>query len=593
MDNTLSVIGLGKLGSAMLASFAHKGWDVFGVDINQNFVDKINGGIAPVYEPQVTELLQKNIDHIVATTDLRYAILNSMATFIIVPTPSLESGRFSIEYVEKVIRGMAPAIREKNGYHLVVITSTVLPGDSVHLRELLEALSGKISGIDFGFCYNPDFIALGKIVHDFLNPDMILIGQDDETAGEILEKIHLSIVDNSPTIHRMSLYNAELAKIGLNSYCTLKITYANVIAEICENMPTGDASVVLNAIGADSRVGNKYFRGGLGFSGPCVRPETLIRTDKGLRRIDQLKIGDTVLTHMGRYKEITKVYIRLYDGPMVKIISMGSPSIPIVTTPDHPIWVASVGKNEPQFTPAYKIENADSILMPVFIPIPEGSNLTWCDGSAIGFNVESVSEEQYKGQVYNLEVEEDNSYVLEWGTVHNCFPRDNRALINVAGHMGVYHLLSDRVDEINNYHKTSRLSNLFLDILHKKDVESIAILGISYKEETPVIEESTSIAVAKRLAKEGIVVTMYDPQAMSNAKVELTDIENARFADSIEECLKDQSVCFIATPWNQFKLITADQLKQWMRSDPLILDAWNILPDMDGIDVRRIGKNNR
>ena len=440
--DTLSVVGLGKLGSAMLASFAHKGWGVIGVDINQDFVDKINAGQAPVYEPQVTELLQKNIDHIEATKDLRYAILNSSATFIIVPTPSLDSGRFSIEYVEKVIRDMVPAIRAKEGYHLVVITSTVLPGDSVHLRELLETLSGKTSGVDFGFCYNPDFIALGKIVHDFLNPDMILIGQDDENAGEILEKIHLSIVDNKPTVHRMSLYNAELAKIGLNSYCTTKITYANVIAEICENMPTGDASVVLNAIGADSRVGNKYFRGGLGFSGPC-------------------------------------------------------------------------------------------------------------------------------------------------------FPRDNRALINVAGHMGVYHLLCDRVDEVNDYHKTSRLSNLFLDILHKKNIESIAILGISYKEETPVIEESTSIAVAKRLAKEEIVVTMYDPQAMPNARLEFTNTENVWFADSIEACLKDQTVCFIATPWSQFRLITADQLKQWMKSDPLILDAWNILPDMDGIDVRRIGKNHR
>jgi UDPglucose 6-dehydrogenase len=132
-----------------------------------------------------------------------------------------------------------------------------------------------------------------------------------------------------------------------------------------------------------------------------------------------------------------------------------------------------------------------------------------------------------------------------------------------------------------------------LDFLHERDVDNIAILGISYKEKTPVIEESPSIEVAKKLAYEGIVVTMYDPQAIPNARLEFTDTEKVWFANSIEACLKDQSVCFIATPWGQFKAITADQIKQSMKSDPLILDAWNILPDMSGVDIRRIGKNYR
>ena len=575
LSNTLSVFGLGKLGSSMLVSFAHQGWNVIGVDINEDNVEKINKGITPIEEPLVQEYLTKNADKISATIDAEYAVKNSSTSFIVVPTPSMDNGKFSTRYVQNALENIAKALKTKEEYHLIVITSTILPGDTARLKKVIEKISGKVLNVDFGLCYNPDFIALGKVVHDFLNPDMVLIGESDRRAGEVLEGIHRVLVDNMPPIYRMSWENAELAKISLNSYCTMKITFANVIGEICENMPGGDAERVLRAIGSDARIGHKYFKPGLGWSGPCVKPETLIQTDQGLKRIDSLKIGDMVYTHEGRYKSITQIYTRSYQGPMIKIISMGYESKPIITTPEHPIWaVKRKGTNE--FIPACKIERSDYILMPAI----KGN---------IGYIVMDVTEESYNGQVYNLEIEEDNSYVLEWGTVHNCFPRDNRAFSGVARDYGVTHTLSETNDAINNYHSATRISMYVKNLLIKSDVLKIAVLGLSYKEDTPVIEESVSVKVIKDLVRHGVEVTVYDPLAMDNARKELP--EGVIYADSMQSCIKGQSVCFVATPHPVFKTLSSDDIKANMKENPVILDAWNLFSDVDGITIRKIGKN--
>ena len=215
----ISVFGLGKLGATMMACYAHKKWKVIGVDINEDCVRKVNEGKTPVEEACVQQYLSENNDYIEATTDVAYAINNSDISFIIVPTPSKEDGSFSICCVEKVIKDIGKILKTKSLYHLIVVTSTVLPGDMAFLQGVLEKISGKKCGPDtFGLCYNPEFIALGRIVQDSLNPDMILIGQSDEKAGLVLENFQKDIVDNTPECYRMSYYNAEVTKIGLNAY---------------------------------------------------------------------------------------------------------------------------------------------------------------------------------------------------------------------------------------------------------------------------------------------------------------------------------------------------------------------------------------
>ena len=270
MINRVSVIGLGKLGASMAAAFAERGFDVIGVDVNQHSVDAVNQGEAPVQETDLDKLIAANKSRIRATLSHREAILNSDISFVIVPTPSDERGAFSLQYAEWAFKEIGKAIGEKKDYHNVVLTSTVLPGATRQaLLPILERESGKKAGSGFGLCYSPEFIALGSIIKDFLNPDFTLIGEFDEKSGSQLEEVYSKVMANVAPAARMSLENAELTKISINTFVTTKITFANMLAEICEKLPGGDVDVVTNALGLDSRIGRKYLTGSIGYGGPC------------------------------------------------------------------------------------------------------------------------------------------------------------------------------------------------------------------------------------------------------------------------------------------------------------------------------------
>lgn len=266
----LVVIGLGKLGSPMAACFAAKGFDVVGVDVNQDFVAAINDGRAPVFEPQLQEMIDRADGRLRATTDTAAAVASSDVVFMIVPTPSDETGGFSLRYVLEACDTVGQALRDRDDFPLVVLTSTVMPGATESdVRRALEEASGKRAGSEFGLCYSPEFIALGSVVNDFLNPDFLLIGESDERSGEILERIYAQATDNNAPAARMSFVNAELAKISVNTYVTTKITFANMLARICEQLPGADVDVVADALGLDSRIGRRYLTGAIAYGGPC------------------------------------------------------------------------------------------------------------------------------------------------------------------------------------------------------------------------------------------------------------------------------------------------------------------------------------
>lgn len=437
----LSIYGLGKLGCTMLACFAKKGWEVHGVDVLQKPVDLINQGKSPIYEPHVENLIKTHKVYIKASMDLINAALETDVSFIIVPTPSKKDGSFSSDYVETAIRAIGEALKQKNSYHLVVVTSTVMPGETSRMATLLEQISGKTCNSDFGVCYNPDFIALGKIVYDFLNPDMVLIGESDSKAGSLLESIHRRLIENNTKIHRMSLHNAELTKIGLNAYCTLKITYANIIGEICESLEKGNAQKVLNAIGDDSRVGRKYFKAGLGFGGPC-------------------------------------------------------------------------------------------------------------------------------------------------------FNRDNRAFNFVAKGLGISNTLAELTDTINEYQKKKRIPLIIEKILRDKKTDTLAVLGITYKEDVTLIEESPVIDLISALLEKGFKIKIYDPAGMEEGKDFFKNKDNILFCENIRNCLEDTQVCFIGTPWKEFKELVENDFIFIMDDNPVIFDAWNLFHNFSSeIDYRRIGLN--
>ena len=297
MNYNASIIGLGKLGASMLAGMASRNLKVIGLDINPAAVSAVNAGNAPVQETDLDSTIKKHIENIKATASFEEAVSQTDISFVIVPTPSDSNGSFSIKYAASAFAEIGKVLKNKNTYHTVVLTSTVLPGACRYgLLPVLEKESGKKCGKDFGLCYNPEFIALGSVIRDFLNPDFYLLGQFDERSGDALAEIHNKVSVNKAPVKRMSLENAEIAKIAINSFVTLKISYANILSEICERVPNANIDVVSDAVGMDSRIGRKYLTGGLGFGGPCFPRDNIALDFLGKQiGIDSslLKINDT------------------------------------------------------------------------------------------------------------------------------------------------------------------------------------------------------------------------------------------------------------------------------------------------------------
>jgi UDPglucose 6-dehydrogenase len=265
-----SVFGLGKLGACIAATLAARGFEVVGVDIDAEKVRRLNEGQPPVDEPLLAETIQAGRARLRAATDPREAVKTDVS-FFIPPTGSLPDGSFSNEFLLKAMQPCAKALQAagKKG-HLFVCSSTTTPGacDSV-LVPMIEKEANWTCGRDFGFCYNPEFIALGNVINGLLEPDLVLIGESDPESGAALEAFYRKYNRNRPQISRMSLVSAELTKISLNSFITMKISFTNQLRMIAERFPKANIHAVLDAIGGDSRIGKKYLRAGLSYGGPC------------------------------------------------------------------------------------------------------------------------------------------------------------------------------------------------------------------------------------------------------------------------------------------------------------------------------------
>lgn len=276
MPPKVCVVGLGKLGAPLAACLAAKGLTVVGVDRDARKVDAIRNNQPPVNEPGLAELLAQTHGRLTAIDDVEAAVAQTDITFIVVSTPSDPAGGFSLRYVEPVAEAIGKALSKKTDYHLVCLTSTVMPGTTGGpVREMLQKASGKNAGADFGLCYSPEFIALGSVIHDFLNPDMLLIGESDTRAGDTLQALYKQVCENQPTVARMSFVNAEITKLAVNTYVTTKISYANMLARICERLSGANVDVITSALGLDTRIGPKYLKGAVSYGGPCFPRDNL------------------------------------------------------------------------------------------------------------------------------------------------------------------------------------------------------------------------------------------------------------------------------------------------------------------------------
>ena len=258
-NEKISVVGIGKLGICFALNAAYKGFDVIGVDINQEYVDKLNNKQIESTEPRVKQFLM-GVDTFRATTNLEEAIKHSDNIFLVVATPTDLTYGYDHSQVDGIVDKLKEFGQQEQTKHLI-ICCTVLPGYSNKVYDTLWKYNWQVS-------YNPEFIAQGQIIRDQLNPDIILIGESGVFVGDWLEKFYSRFCDNSPNFHRMSRLSAEITKISLNCFLTTKIAYANMIGDIC--IAAGaETDKVLGAIGDDSRIGPKYLKYGYGYGGPC------------------------------------------------------------------------------------------------------------------------------------------------------------------------------------------------------------------------------------------------------------------------------------------------------------------------------------
>lgn len=267
---SVSVFGLGKLGSCIAATLAARGFDVLGIDIDPDKVAKVNAGEPPVEEPLLAEFLAAGRPRLRASVSSAEAIQTD-ASFFIPPTPSLPDGSFSNEFLLRAMQPVAAEVgRTRKDGHLFVCHSTTTPGAlNGVLIPMLERETGGVCGRDFGVCYNPEFIALGNVIRGLLEPDLVLIGESDAFSGGALESVYWRFNDNAPAIVRMSIASAELAKIAVNSFVTMKISFTNQLRMMAERIPGAEIHAILGAIGHDERIGGKYLRAGGSYGGPC------------------------------------------------------------------------------------------------------------------------------------------------------------------------------------------------------------------------------------------------------------------------------------------------------------------------------------
>jgi nucleotide sugar dehydrogenase len=261
----ISVIGIGRLGLGVALLLENAGHEVLGVDIRKGYVNSINNKTFQTKEPKYNELLatSKNLR---ATTNLEDAMNFSDIIILMVQTPNSGGEKF---YDHNILSNVLIQINEyKVENKHIIIGCTVMPKyiDTIGTMLISDCKNTTLS-------YNPEFIAQGDIINGLKRPDMVLIGTHSKDLEVTLTNIYKSVVENEPKFCILTPLEAEITKISINGYITTKISYANMISDLCDNV-NANASSVLNAIGSDGRIGNNYFKPGYSFGGPCFPRDT-------------------------------------------------------------------------------------------------------------------------------------------------------------------------------------------------------------------------------------------------------------------------------------------------------------------------------
>jgi UDPglucose 6-dehydrogenase len=278
----ITVIGAGYVGLITAACFADLGNEVLCAEKIESHIDQLRKGIPHIYEPGLGEILKKNVDEgrLEFTTDVQKAINFSEVVFICVGTPQSDSGKADLAQVEDVSRQIAEFM---DGYKLVIEKSTVPVNTHQWVKKTILRYASE--GVDFDVASNPEFLREGSGVYDFMNPDRIVAGVESERARLIFEELYEPFTREDHPLLLTSPAAAELIKHASNSFLAMKISYINMIAQLCENVGV-DVNMIAQGIGLDERVGANFLNAGIGYGGSCfpkdVQAFIKIAEDHGL-----------------------------------------------------------------------------------------------------------------------------------------------------------------------------------------------------------------------------------------------------------------------------------------------------------------------
>lgn len=286
MTKTVSVFGLGYVGSVMAICLAHKGHRVIGVDLNPHKVERLESGHSPILEAGLEEMAAENrrACRLHGTADSAFAVCESSVSFICVGTPSLRNGSLDLRAVERTCKEIGQALRRKDAYHTIVVRSTILPGTAESLViPTLEESSGKHAGRDFCVCVNPEFLREGCSVADFYHPPFTILGAADPNHLSPLRDIY----DWVPgPIYETPLNVAEMVKYICNAYHAVKVSFANEVGTLCKHLGV-DTELVTRIFTSDLKlnISPAYLSPGFAFGGSCL-PKDLRALQYSAQKVD-------------------------------------------------------------------------------------------------------------------------------------------------------------------------------------------------------------------------------------------------------------------------------------------------------------------
>ena len=309
----IAVIGTGYVGLVTGACFAEFGVEVTCVDIDEGKINRLNQGIIPIYEPGLDKIVEKNTTagRLHFTTDIRTAVEHALVIFLAVGTPPKTDGSPDMSFYQSAAKSIAEAM---NGYKVLVTKSTVPVGTGKWLREFIK--ENQKAQTNFGVASNPEFLREGAAIEDFMRPDRVVIGSNEEDAIAILKDLYRPLYLIETPIVITSLESAELIKYAANAFLATKISFINEIANLCDAIGC-DVHDVARGMGMDNRIGRKFLHPGPGYGGSCFPKDTRALTTVADQFGVETLIVDAVIEANERQRDamIPKIE-KLLDGDL-------------------------------------------------------------------------------------------------------------------------------------------------------------------------------------------------------------------------------------------------------------------------------------